>query len=148
MDIYVSRYMKQLLNLPINDCINQFQQFLINLGLQVGALKVKQTGLKAKVNRYLHQPWFDEECTLTKRKTLDLKGNSNQRATGTKMDKQELFNHFKQLHHKIIEPAACKSTAQLAKEKEVFEVIRTSKIRQSEWAGWFLHRSSKMLCKQ
>ena len=207
MDIYVSRYMKQLLNLPINNCINQFQQFLINLGLQVGALKVKQTGLKAKVNRYLHQPWFDEKCMSTKRKlkatlrdihkfysverlktylaskkyykhllrskkrkaavelnsyftklhttnskefwkTLDLKGNSNQRATGTKMDKQEVFNHFKQLHHKIIEPTACKSTAQLAKEKEVFEVIRTSKIRQSEWAGWFLHRSSKMLCKQ
>ena len=60
--------MKQLLNLPINDCIYQFQQFLINLGLQVGALKVKQTGLKAKVNRRLHQPWFDEECMSTKRK--------------------------------------------------------------------------------
>ena len=50
-----SRYMKQLLNLPINDCIYQFQQFLINLGLQVGVLKV-------------NQPWFDEECMSTKRK--------------------------------------------------------------------------------
>ena len=36
-------------------------------------------------------------------KTLDLKGNSNRRATGTKMDKQELFNHFKQLLRQVWE---------------------------------------------
>ena len=58
----------KLLEVIICICIYQFQQFLINLGLQVGALKVKQSGLKAKVNRRLHQPWFDEECMSTKRK--------------------------------------------------------------------------------